>query len=148
MFSLLSNKIETPSYKRGLALNSSMLIFYGIAFQLNALESLAPDILTIFKYISLALAIVISFRAMAERRVLYETQENYLSMIDKSVIPTHWQVMALGSWAASGAIVYMLFLRGADVSAVQVLTFGLPIAAFIMAAAYAIAAKNWRDETH
>jgi len=70
MFSLLRNKIDKPSYKRGLMLTGFMLFFYGLAFQIHAVKSLAPDILEYALWASLGLAIITSFRAMAERRVL------------------------------------------------------------------------------
>jgi len=148
MFSLLRNKIEDPSYKRGLALNSAMLISYGIAFQLQAIEGLAPDTLTLLKYIALAVAIIISFRAMAERRVLRETQDNYVSMLDASVISLPWQMAALGAWVFSGAIGYVLFFRGNPSPAGDVITFGLPLALFNFGAAYALAARNWVNDPH
>lgn len=148
MFSLLRNKIDAPSYKRGLALNSAMLIFYGTAFQLQAIEMLAPNILTTLKYIALAVAIVISFRAMAERRVLRATQENYVSMLDQSVISSRWQIMALGAWVLSGGAGYILFFHGNPSPAGDIITFGLPLALFILGAAYAVAARNWRDDAY
>lgn len=148
MFSLLRNKVEAPTYKRGLTLTSAMLMFYGIAFLLHTIEALAPDTLSMVKYAVLAIAIILSFRAMAERRVLRETQESYVSMLNKSVISFRWLTMAACVWSLSGAVAYVVFLRGSLRPGEHAITFGLSFALFVLAAAYANAAKNWTHDSH
>lgn len=148
MFSLLRNKIDKPSYKRGLMLTGFMLFFYGLAFQIHAVKSLAPDILEYALWASLGLAIITSFRAMAERRVLRETHENYVPMIDPSIIPTRWQIAAVGGWVLIGAVVYVLSLGNNPLPIERIIFFGLPMGLFVLGAAYVNAAKRWSDDPH
>ena len=148
MFSLLRNKVEAPSYKRGLTLTSAMLIFYGLTFQVFTVESLEPEFLSILKYMLWGIAIVLTFRARAERRALSENNGNYISMMDKSVVSLRWQILAFGMWGLSGAIIHLLFFRNTPFTVSHVIIIGLPFALFVLAAAYANAAKNWTHDSH
>ena len=148
MFSLLRNDIENPSYKRGLALTSAMLFFYGLAFQIHAVEFLAPDILEYAFWAALGLAIITSFRAMAERRVLSEARETYVSMIDPAVLTPKWKAIAIGATVMNCALIYGLFFRDHPTPVPKSLAAGLPLVLFVLSAAYMSAARGWVDDTH
>lgn len=146
MLSLLRSDIENPSYKRGLRLTSAMLISYGLAFQFHSLEELAPDILLYCKYICLALAIFISFRAMAERRHLREIDDVYVSMIDESVISARWLIGAISAVILFALILYFLSFKVSQAPFTLIVSFTAPLGLFILGIGYAFAAKKWTDD--
>ena len=148
MFSLLRNDIENPSYKRGLALPGAMLIFYGLAFQIQSVESLKPDILKYGKWVCLVVAIFASFRAMAERRILREQNSNYVSMIDASVISLKWQAAAIGAGMINLLAVFLLLSQYRDIHLIDVIPAAFPLVLFILGTAYLRAAKRWVDDPH
>ncbi len=142
MLTLLRNPVDNPSYKRGLFLTGAMLCLYSATFLLAAIEPWVREFVASGKLICLALAAFLALRAMSERRVLREQKTNYLSMLDKSILPLSWQIGSVLVGGALAACVYAVLGQAYVQNALHAFAAG---AALVLGIAYVFAAKRWHD---
>lgn len=144
MLTLLRNPVDNPSYKRGLYLTCAMLWLYAATFLFAAFEPWGGKFVSYGKLICLGLAVFISLRAMSERRVLREKRNNYVPMMDNSILPASWQLSAV----VSGGILFTLTYMALGVDYIQIAFHVFVVgAAAILGLAYLLAAKRWMDTT-
>jgi len=142
MLTLLRNPVENPSYKRGLLLTCAMLWLYGATFLLAAIEPWLGKFASNGKLVCLGLDAFVSLRAMSERRVLREQNGNYVSMIDKSILPTAWPVSAFLCGSLLCVAAYLKFGASQGQIAFHFFVVGVTL---VLGAAYFKASKIYRS---